>query len=240
MRAPWEKRVNNSPGPQASSRGLSGRLKLWHGQRNQDSTSTGGPCGETVVDPRSADVSRRIRSGVVNRRHGRDWIVGRLDAGRSQGTPRSGATTRGSLTVTINERRYGRLLAKALPRIIRTPSDNERALAIVESLMEKGAHNLTPEEGELLDLLVNLVRDYEATAFPPREKSKPHKILALLWNRRGLAPKDLMARAWLQERRIGNPGCLSDDGTEFAALACGRLEAAIQTARSSPPARSPA
>ena len=97
----------------------------------------------------------------------------------------------GSLTATIDERRYARLLAKAVPRIIRTGEENKRALAFVESLMENGERNLTPEEGELLDLLVNLVRDYEATAYPPREKSKPQKMLAFLLEQRGLAPKDL-------------------------------------------------
>jgi len=97
----------------------------------------------------------------------------------------------GSLTATIDEKRYGRLLAKAAPRTIRTEEENERALAIVESLMEKGEKNLTPEEGELLDLLVNLIRDYEATAYPPRERSKPHEMVAFLLEQRGLAPKDL-------------------------------------------------
>lgn len=97
----------------------------------------------------------------------------------------------GSLTETIDEKRYARLVAKAAPRVIRTEEENERALAIVESLMEKGEHNMTAEEGELLDLLTNLVRDYEATAYPPREKSKPHKMVTFLLEQRGLTAKDL-------------------------------------------------
>ena len=70
-------------------------------------------------------------------------------------------------------------------------NENERALAIVEGLMEKGERGMTPEEDALLDLLTNLIRGYEAEAYPPREKSKPHEMLAFLLEQRGLAPKDL-------------------------------------------------
>ena len=97
----------------------------------------------------------------------------------------------GSLTATIDLKRYGRLLAKTAPRVIATEEENERALAIVEGLMEKGERGLTPEEDALLDLLTNLIRAYEAVAYPPREKSTPHEILAFLLEQRGLAPKDL-------------------------------------------------
>jgi HTH-type transcriptional regulator / antitoxin HigA len=97
----------------------------------------------------------------------------------------------GTLTETIDEKRYARLLAKAAPRVIRTEEENDRALAIVESLMEKAERNMTPEEGELLDLLTNLIRDYDAATDPPREKSKPHEMVAFLLEQRGLAPKDL-------------------------------------------------
>lgn len=97
----------------------------------------------------------------------------------------------GSLTATIDLKRYGRLLAKAVPRVIGTEEEHGRALAIVESLMEKGERNMTPEEDALLDLLTNLIRDYEATAYPPRRKSKPHEIAAFLLEQRGLKPSDL-------------------------------------------------
>ena len=99
----------------------------------------------------------------------------------------------GSLAATIDEKRYGRLLAKAAPRVIRTEEENERALAAVESLMERGERNMTPEEGELLDLLTNLIRDYESKAYSLRERSKPHEMVAFLLEQRGLSPKDLWA-----------------------------------------------
>lgn len=59
-----------------------------------------------------------------------------------------------------------------MPRVITTEDENQRALAIVESLLEKGERNMTPEEDALLDLLTNLIRDYEATAYPKREKER--------------------------------------------------------------------
>jgi HTH-type transcriptional regulator / antitoxin HigA len=99
----------------------------------------------------------------------------------------------GSLTETIDLKRYGRLLAKAAPRVITTEEERDRAVAIVESLMEKGEPDLTSEEEALLDLLTNLIRHYEATAYPPRGKSKPHQMLAFLLEQRGLKPSDLWA-----------------------------------------------
>ncbi len=39
----------------------------------------------------------------------------------------------GTLTASIDVKRYGRLLAKAVPRVIATEAEHERALAIVES-----------------------------------------------------------------------------------------------------------
>ena len=69
----------------------------------------------------------------------------------------------GSITETIDLKRYGRLLAKTVPCVITTEVEHERALAVVDEIVEKGERNMTPEEDALLDLLTNLIRDYEAT-----------------------------------------------------------------------------
>lgn len=90
----------------------------------------------------------------------------------------------------LDLKRYGRLLAKAVPKVIKTEEENERALAIVESLMEKGEGKLTPEEDALLELLADLIQDFEEKAYPI-PKSDPHKMIAYLLEQRGLAPKDL-------------------------------------------------
>jgi HTH-type transcriptional regulator/antitoxin HigA len=97
----------------------------------------------------------------------------------------------GALTTSFDMKRYGRLLAKASPRVIATDQERDRAVAIVESLMEKGESHLTPEEDALLSLVTNLIRDYEAVIYPPRERSKPHQMVAFLLEQRGLSSKDL-------------------------------------------------
>jgi len=90
----------------------------------------------------------------------------------------------------LDLKRYGRLLALTVPKIIKTEEENERALAIVESLMEKGEGNVSPEEAALLELLTDLIHDFDQKAYPI-PKSDPHKMVAFLLEQRGLAPKDL-------------------------------------------------
>src|ERR1700676_1729049 len=97
----------------------------------------------------------------------------------------------GSLTESIDLKRYGWVLAQTVPRIITTEEENERALAIVQSMMEKGERNMTPEQDALLDLLTNLIRDYEASAYPARKRTKPHEMVAFLLEQRGLKAADL-------------------------------------------------
>ena len=97
----------------------------------------------------------------------------------------------GTLTETIDLKRYGRLLAKAAPRVITTAAERDRAEHMVESLLEKGERGMTPEADALLDLLANLIRDYEATAYPPRKKSSPREMLAFLMEQRGLRQRDV-------------------------------------------------
>ena len=59
-------------------------------------------------------------------------------------------------TIDLDTKRYGRLLANALPTVIKSEDENTRMLAIIEDLMAKGERNLTPEEDALLELLVDL------------------------------------------------------------------------------------
>jgi HTH-type transcriptional regulator/antitoxin HigA len=108
-----------------------------------------------------------------------------------------------ALTANFDMKRYGRLLAKASPRVITTEEERDRAVAIVESLMDKGERDMTPEEDALLSLLTSLIRDYEATAYPARDKSRPHEVVAFLLEQRGMTAKDL----WTV---IGSKGRVSD------------------------------
>lgn len=95
-----------------------------------------------------------------------------------------------TIAADIDLKRYGRLLAKAAPTVISSEAENDRLLGIVESLMAKGEDNLSPEEDALLDLLVDLIHDFEAKAYP-RPKSAPHEMLEFLLEQRDLRPSDL-------------------------------------------------
>lgn len=97
------------------------------------------------------------------------------------------------MTTTIADldlKRYGHLLAKASPKVIKTEEENDHMLAIVESLMAKGENGVTPEEDALLELLTHLIHDFESKAYPI-PKSEPHEMLAFLLDQRGLKPRDL-------------------------------------------------
>ena len=89
----------------------------------------------------------------------------------------------------INLQTYSRLVAKARPAVIKTEEENNRLLAIVEQLMKKG-DNLTAEEGELLELLANLISDFEDKHYPIKEPT-PLEMLQHLMEARGLTAKDL-------------------------------------------------
>lgn len=93
-------------------------------------------------------------------------------------------------TAVLDEKRYGKLLSKTLPKVIETKAENDRMLAVVESLFEKGEDALTPEEDALLELLTGLIHDFESKAYPI-PKSEPHEIAAYLLEVRGLQPSDL-------------------------------------------------
>lgn len=82
----------------------------------------------------------------------------------------------------INETRYRRLLSRTMPVVIETEAENERMLAIVEKLMDKG-ENLSPEEDKLLKLLVRLIEDFEKRYYHP-EDATPLEVLQHLMESR--------------------------------------------------------
>ena len=85
-----------------------------------------------------------------------------------------------------------------MPKVIKTEEENERALAIVESLMQKGEGNMTPEEGALLELLMDLIHDFEEKAYPiPR--SEPHEDGCVSAGTTRAGPQRSLDRSRLQE-----------------------------------------
>lgn len=75
----------------------------------------------------------------------------------------------------IDEKKYGRLLAKYLPRVIETDEEQDHLAEILLQLTIP-ARELSPEEAKLAKLLGRLVEDYEIQTrlgevkrFTPRE-----------------------------------------------------------------------
>ena len=89
----------------------------------------------------------------------------------------------------VNPNKYGRLLSKTLPTIIKTEEENERAILLVSELLAKG-HKLSFEENALLELLGKLIADFEEKFYQPR-KASPQEVLLELMNARGLKQVDL-------------------------------------------------
>lgn len=94
-----------------------------------------------------------------------------------------------ALVSEIDPQKYGKLLAKVRPAVIRTEAENNRMLILVEQLMAKG-DRLTPEEGELVKLLGKLITDFEEK-FYHLDEAEPHEVLRELMDARGLKQTDL-------------------------------------------------
>ena len=91
---------------------------------------------------------------------------------------------------TINEAAYGKLLARAVPRVIKTEEENERMVAELEKLDTRG-RPLTPEEENLAELMTLLVRQFEESRYPLGH-AEPLEALRVLMEDRGLRQRDLI------------------------------------------------
>jgi HTH-type transcriptional regulator/antitoxin HigA len=92
--------------------------------------------------------------------------------------------------IAIDDRRYARVLARTLPRIIDSELEHARMLAEVEKLMDKGARR-TAEEDAALDLMVSLIRAYEERHYPLPEPT-PREMLVYLMEQRRMRQADLV------------------------------------------------
>jgi HTH-type transcriptional regulator/antitoxin HigA len=105
------------------------------------------------------------------------------------------------MTITLDTKIYGSLLATYQPKAITSESEYNRTLEIIEDLMERG-EELTPEESSLLEVLSILVEVYEDSQFP-LESSSPQAILLHLMDVRELKQADLV-------EVIGSKGIVSE------------------------------
>jgi HTH-type transcriptional regulator / antitoxin HigA len=93
-------------------------------------------------------------------------------------------------TLVLDNKKYARVLAKVLPRIITSNQEHERLLAEAENLMDKGERR-TAEEDAALELMVRLIQNYEEEHHPLANPS-PEEMLVYLMERRGLKQADLL------------------------------------------------
>ena len=87
----------------------------------------------------------------------------------------------------IDDVSYGRLLARATPRVIETDSENERAIAELERL--DSLPQMTAEQKSLADLLTVLIERFENRY--EIGHAEPLDALRTLMEERGLRQRDL-------------------------------------------------
>ena len=92
----------------------------------------------------------------------------------------------------LDERKYGRLLGRYRPRLIRSDSEFDRLAAQLEALDMAGEEReLDAEERELQALLAHLCTEYEdRTVAPPQ--STPIEVLKFVMEQNSLRPADLL------------------------------------------------
>ena len=95
------------------------------------------------------------------------------------------------MTLTFNPEKYKEVLSEYQPKLIKTEADNERALAMVEQLMN--LPDRSPEQEEIYDLLVILIERFEQEFYKPDRSNNPGSMLLFLMDQRDLQPIDLLS-----------------------------------------------
>jgi HTH-type transcriptional regulator/antitoxin HigA len=93
-----------------------------------------------------------------------------------------------STTVAIRDSAYAELLAKTLPRPIRSDAEHARITQTLLALDER--EDPSPEEEALAEVLTLLIEDYEEKVHPLPSVS-PNESLNSLMEERGLKHKDI-------------------------------------------------
>ena len=89
---------------------------------------------------------------------------------------------------------YAALLARTLPAVIHSEKENERCIAMLETLDHKGdrkGEKLTAAERRLTELLTVLIEDFEQQAYALKP-ARPVEVLRELIESNGLKQKDLL------------------------------------------------
>ena len=95
------------------------------------------------------------------------------------------------MALTLSPVKYGKLLAKTLPKRIESDAEFNRFIEAMENLSRAIAqNNAGPEERALHSLLSTLVREYDERG-EPLPAGTPLDMLRYLMEQRGLRPVDL-------------------------------------------------
>ena len=95
------------------------------------------------------------------------------------------------MTLTFNSEKYKQVLSEYQPKLIKTEAENERALVMVEQLMN--LPDRSPEQEEIYDLLVILIERFEQEFYKPDRSSNPGSMLLFLMDQRDLQPINLVS-----------------------------------------------
>ena len=91
-------------------------------------------------------------------------------------------------TARVKDSVYGKLLAKSLPRPIRTGAEHKRLTSMLLELDERD--RISPEEEALAEVLTLLIEHYEEK-YHPFPRVSPNESLRALMEDRGLKHKDI-------------------------------------------------
>ena len=89
----------------------------------------------------------------------------------------------------INPRKYGRLCAEIIPKVIENDEEFDRLVLKMEEIDFK--ENPSPEEEALAALLSRLIQDYDDRNFPLPDVP-PYKVVLHLMEQKGLRQADLL------------------------------------------------
>ena len=93
------------------------------------------------------------------------------------------------MSITLDGKKYGRLLAKHLPRVIESDAEQDRW---IETLLELRGH-ASPESAALATLVSQLVEEYERRSVEGKAgRLPPVEMLRFLMEENGLKQADLL------------------------------------------------
>jgi HTH-type transcriptional regulator / antitoxin HigA len=94
------------------------------------------------------------------------------------------------MTITFSRERYKDLLSEYQPKLIKSETENDQALAMIEKLMHLSSR--TPEQQELYELLIVLIEKFEQDFYQPEQNNNPISMLLFLMEQRDMQSIDLV------------------------------------------------